>query len=156
MVLIAGFLGRPQTCRAQVELVRQLPAAQAVEAIEQTAAQAGRLRLWMTSEPALPEDSGIAFRLHAASSQVARLVVQLESAGGGGAWIVSEAGSGVIRAAISGEPARALAMELAKSHGGNFVLTRAPGGNFLPAGRHPLVERLKEALDSQGIFGKMP
>src|SRR5437870_381794 len=52
IALIVGYLGRPETCAAQIETVRRLPEAGGIESICQTAAQSGRLRLWMTSEPA--------------------------------------------------------------------------------------------------------
>ena len=57
MIVAAGFLGPPEVCAAQVDTLRGLAAVWGenggLETISPTAAQSGRLRLWMTTEPAL-------------------------------------------------------------------------------------------------------
>ena len=85
----------------------KLPEARQLESISRTAAQAGRLRPWMTTEPAVsdctkamvPQPWG--FRMHVQPSQVAETGRGTRiRAGGAKAWVVSEAGTGVIRAVV--------------------------------------------------------
>jgi len=150
LVLVAGFLGRPETCAAQCEIVRNLPPARSLDAIAQSVAPAGRLRLWMTTEP-VPED-GASFRLHVASSDVAGILSRLQR-DTPTLWALSEAGSGIIRGVLPLNQAPAVLNALAKSHGRNLLITR---GSFLPLSPDPLSQRLKAALDPQDVFGQFP
>jgi len=148
-ILFAGFLGRPEACAAQLEILRSLPAARTAEAIAQTAAQAGRLRLWMTTEPALPqspEAGGVGFRLHVPSAHTAGLLASLE-AQTPGSWLVAEA-QGVIRGTLPAPGAAALLSQLAP--GSPLLITQGSAPLTPP---DPLSARLKLALDPQGIFG---
>jgi FAD/FMN-containing dehydrogenase len=151
-VLVTGFLGRPESCAAQIEIVRALPAAQGMESIAQTAAQSGRLRLWMTTEPELPPSAGnggVGFRLHVPSSKTAGLLASLE-AQVPAAWLVAEA-QGVIRGTLPAPGALSILRQLAPD--APLLITQ---GSAPPAPPNPLVARLKNALDPQNLFGQMP
>jgi len=84
-----------------VNRLRELPILQGMETLSQTAPQAGRLRLWMTSEPA----GSFAFRVLSPVEAIAHLLERLEVlAEGVGArcWAVAEGGIGQIRAVWTG------------------------------------------------------
>lgn len=142
MAVVVGFLGRPESCEAQVERVRALPEARGLESIAQTAAQAGRLRLWMTTEPAPAEGS---LRIAVRSSRAAEGVAALESLGE--LWVVSEAVTGVVRVGVP-TGSREAVMRWCEKAG-----VRASGALGIPA-HSGLVARLKQALDPRERFGR--
>ena len=171
-ILIAGFLGRPESCAAQIALLRQLPAAQHTESISQPAAPSGRFRLWLTSEPSLlpptptptpdlhpnpnpnltPSPSpppGIGFRLHAPSSQLAALLAALDSQVPN-AWLVAEA-QGIIRGTLPIDSALAILRHLAPT--APLLITQGPAPAHRPT---RLYLRLKSALDPHHLFGQAP
>jgi hypothetical protein len=165
IALVAGFLDRPQSCAAQVEMLRSLPAAQGVESISQTAAQAGRLRQWMTTEPSLESlgsPEGVGFRVQGLSSEICVLIAAIEAdAKGMGAktWLVSEAASGILRGAIGGAGGAGGA-ELLRAAVGEH----APGAGILMtqgALRGEMSEpsavaaRIKAELDPGATFGTL-
>jgi hypothetical protein len=160
IALVAGFLDRPQSCMQQIAAIRELPSAAGIESISQTAAQAGRLRLWMTTEPPLEtlgSPHGLGFRLHTLSSEICPLIAALESAAkseSANTWFVSEAASGVLRGAIASARAGDILRDCIAQH--------APGARLLftqnvPAEAAPeqtsLIARLKAELDPQNSFG---
>ncbi len=152
MIVVAGFLGRAEVCAAQVEILRQVPAAAGAEKLSLTAAQSGRLRLWMTTEPAL-QGAGAGFRLHVKSSQVAAIVEQLENAtaqSGADAWLVSEAGTGLVRGMVTGKDAATLVRKIATDFGGILAFTH--GVPLVPR-TDPLYANLKSAMDANRLFG---
>jgi glycolate oxidase FAD binding subunit len=154
MAVVVGFLGRPDTCRAQIDLVRRLPLAQSIESIAQTAAQAGRLRLWMTTEPAIvPDASGIGFRLHVRSSQVAALVARLEALSPD-LWVVSEAASGVLRGTLRQAAAAQLEAfsSIVRENTARLLITQGTPVRP-PAQDNGLAARLKRTLDPASRFG---
>jgi len=162
MIVVVGFLDRPDICASQIDLVRALPEARALESISQTAAQAGRLRLWMTSEPSTtepaPPHGSIAFRLHALSSQSASLIEALEALAqkiGGTIWLVSEAGSGIIRGTNSTPNLHIFLRELqslSAAHQSSLLITHSTFP--LPAPRpDDFFRRLKSQLDPQNTLG---
>jgi glycolate oxidase FAD binding subunit len=146
MALVVGFLGRTEACGTQVETVRGLPEARGIESISQTAAQTGRLRLWLTTEPVAPE-AGAGFRLHVRSSRVCDAVAALDAADSGN-WIVSEAGSGVVRGTIS---ARTLETLRQLTSDGQVAWTQGD----IPAYNGDMNRRLKEQLDPTVLFGSL-
>jgi glycolate oxidase FAD binding subunit len=147
--VIVGFQGEPHVCEAQVARTRNLKSAAGLESISQTAAQSGRLRLWMTSEPA----STCSFRLHALSSQVARIIHDVEKlTPENPAFIVSEAGSGVVRIAANSNPGDLIAglATIASTNDATLV----PTHGFPPARSSSALEfRIKSQLDPALIFG---
>jgi FAD/FMN-containing dehydrogenase len=148
MVVIVGFLGRPETCAAQVEIVRRLPAAQGMDAIAQTAAQAGRLRLWMTTEPAISE-GGVGMRLHMLSSEAAGVVSELDALD---VWAVSEAATGVVRCVCP--PASAAVRERLEKLCAKYA-PHITQGTFGQGGdREGVAGRLKRVLDPENRFGR--
>ncbi|MCL2646721.1 MAG: FAD-binding oxidoreductase, partial [Phycisphaerales bacterium] len=112
IILVVGFLDRPQSCRDQIEALRALPAAKDVDAISQSAAQSGRLRNWLTSEPQLTEPAGLAFRIHTLSSQVTSILSHLSSPTGRNIFAVSEAATGMIRTVLNTSAAGAILRDL--------------------------------------------
>jgi hypothetical protein len=153
-----GYLGRTEICAAQIETLRALPIASQLETISQTAAQSGRLRLWMTTEAALadgPAESAVRFRLHTRSSRVASLIESLDqhASFGGGVWAVGEA-SGIVRGAAGGEGAAVEALrQLAAAHSGSVTILHPRPA---PDNPNPLSQRLKNELDPANIFGTSP
>jgi glycolate oxidase FAD binding subunit len=150
VVVVVGFLGRAEACAAQLEVVRGLSAAGGLESIAQTAAQAGRLRQWMTIEPEIAEGE-VGVRMHVRPSKVAEMVARLERGRRG--WVVSEAGTGVVRAVVeAGDGVKALA--------GAADLTVVTQGRLPEGMGAEMVEegaaRLKRVLDERGAFGGLP
>jgi glycolate oxidase FAD binding subunit len=150
--IIVGFLGEPKVCAAQVARMRELPAARGLESLAQTAAQSGRLRLWMTSEP----DSTCAFRIHTLSSHAAQIIHHVEeffAAQSKPAFIVSEAASGVIRIAVTSDsPGDVVAglSGIARSANATLVVTHgAPWARSISS----LEGRIKSQLDPALVFG---
>ncbi|HUO08267.1 MAG TPA: FAD-binding oxidoreductase [Phycisphaerae bacterium] len=160
MAIVAGFLDRPQSCVAQIDTLRALPAARGIESISQTAAQSGRLRLWMTTEPSLETlgtAQGLGVRVHALSSEICPLIAALESAtksAGGKSWLVSEAAAGVLRAAIAAPNAAGILREAIAAHAPQ-ARTFITQGNAAPAADNSssLAARLKAELDPHSTFG---
>jgi FAD/FMN-containing dehydrogenase len=109
VVLVLGFLDAPAVCEAQVEILRTTARTLDVDSISQTAAQSGRLRLWMTTEPPVERwGGGIGFRIETTTAHTCALLSGIEQAARHArhnAWIVSEAGSGIIRGALGGKAA---------------------------------------------------
>ena len=155
MNVIVGFLGETATCDAQIELLRNLAPAKKVESLSQTAAQAGRLRLWMTTEPALaPETPGVGFRIHARSSDAAAIVSAIESAvENSEAYVISEAGSGVIRGTLVGPTAPAPIIRIASQAKARLLWTQGPPN---AASREALATRIKQSLDPKALFAYAP
>ncbi len=155
-ILVIGFLGRPEVCTAQVQAVRNLNEARNIEAISQTAAQAGRLRLWLTTEPA----ADVGFRIHALSSQVCPLMEQVEAlaAKTGESWLVAEAAAGIIRGSVKTSDASNFWTQLREIARARDVTILATQGNFpgTPARDDDLLRRLKTELDPQNCFGLPP
>jgi glycolate oxidase FAD binding subunit len=145
VIIIAGFLGRQDVCAAQVERVRDLPAARGMESIMQLAAQCGRLRLWLTSEPT-PDAQAATFRLHARSSEVCALLADIEK--DAGAWVVSEAGSGMVRGIARRDAVSAAA---ARCKEARVVWIGAADQSHISE----VESRLKLALDPRGTFGSL-
>ena len=117
VVIVVGFLDRATGCARQIEIMRGLAAARNVDSISQTAAQAGRLRLWMTKEPEV-EQEGIGFRISVLSSETRAVIAAIGQAER--AWAVGEAGTGVVRGMVPGKEAPALVQ--------NLSADIAPGG----------------------------
>ena len=159
IVLVIGFLGRTDDCAAQIEKIRALPAIRGAESISQTAAQSGRLRLWMTSEPTLSSEGrglggGAGFRIHAKSSDVTAIIAALENASAKNAcWLVAEAGTGVIRGAVQGTDARKAVERTADQRGASVLWTQVQPQS---AGGSQLARRIKAQLDSANLFGDLP
>lgn len=162
LILVVGFLDRPHLCAGQIATLRALPQLAGVEALAQTAAQAGRLRLWMTSGP----PGLLHFRLHALPSQVAGLITALQAAAKvahARCQVVAEAGQGVLRGTlIRGDHAAAgvfwqSAQDLATQHAAELVLLAAdPATGIAPHhGDARLYQRLKGAVDPANIFGNL-
>jgi FAD/FMN-containing dehydrogenase len=151
VVVTVGFLDRRaggEGWRAQVERVRELREAEGIESISHGAAQAGRLRLWMASEPAA-EAKQVGFRVHCMSSEVCGLVERLGQSEG--SWVVAEAGAGVVRGVAGAE---FFARILKEARGADVVLTQgAPGGETARGGA--IFAAVKAALDPRGVFGKL-
>jgi FAD/FMN-containing dehydrogenase len=151
MVVVVGFLGRAEACAAQLEVVRGLNAAGTIESIAQTAAQAGRLRQWMTMEPEAGEGE-VGVRMHVRPSKVAEMVAGLERDGRGG-WVVSEAGTGVVRAVVkAGDAVKALVSAADLTVVTQGTLPVGAGKEVAEEG----VARLKRVLDEGGVFGGLP
>lgn len=150
VVLAVGFLDRPSTCAAQIETVRALGAAARTESISQTAAQAGRLRLWLTSEPA----STLAVRMHGLSSDAAGCVAKFEALAPE-AFVVAEAGTGVVRASFKDVDPLALWPKLLEMLPAHATLVPIQGVTVAPVGAG-LLDRLKKTLDPAGVFGLPP
>jgi FAD/FMN-containing dehydrogenase len=154
-----GFLDRPQSCAAQIAMVRGFAAAQGLESISQTAAQAGRLRLWLTSEPVI--ESGVAgagVRIHALSSQTCALVAAIEAAAtkaGGKVWAVAEAATGVVRAVVFGWDAEGLVRRVVSevAAGAKIVVTQGIGAG--DAREADMTLRIKKAIDPENVFGTL-
>jgi FAD/FMN-containing dehydrogenase len=154
VVVIAGFMDRPAVCAAQIEVVRGLAAAQGMESIAQTAAQAGRLRLWMTSEPTLGE--GVRFCVHALSSQVCGLVSEIAALDREKVWVVSEAGTGVVRGTIArADGANALAAIVGHHAGAVADVFSATAAQTGANASSDIGGRLKSVLDPRGLFGQL-
>lgn len=168
IVVAAGFLGEETACAAQVEVIRKLEAAKKAESLAQTAAQAGRLRLWMTSEPALSDARGpqgatgeapalgAGFRIHGRSSEAAAMVGALEAAArkaGQKVWVVGEAASGVVRGTMEGTLAAEAIAAIAKRAGARLLWTQGAANQAAPG---ELVGLIKTSLDPQGVFGGAP
>ncbi len=177
LVLVAGFLGRPEVCEEQVETVRRLDAAKKMESLSQTAAQAGRLRLWMASEPAIEgtpdrfaggaadaadsggsaeSGAGAGFRIFAQSSEAAAIVAAIENAAeqtGERAWVLSEAGNGIVRGSLTGADAQHRIAEIARRARARLLWTQGAANG---AQGESIAARIKNALDPEGIFGESP
>jgi glycolate oxidase FAD binding subunit len=145
MAVVIGFLGRPESCDAQVDRVRTLPEARGLESIAQTAAQAGRLRLWMTTQPAF--EGAVSLRIHRRSSQVADAVAALECVGD--LWVVSEAATGILRVVA---PASSVEAVRRWSTTTGARISMMPGRATTPD--NGLAARLKHALDPHARFGR--
>jgi FAD/FMN-containing dehydrogenase len=160
LAVAVGFLDRPNSCAAQIEMIRGLPAARGLESMSQTAAQAGRLRLWLTTEPAVggqegAGQEGAGFRLHMASSQTASAIVAIEAAAADGAtWVAGEAANGVVRAVVSAPDLRATVARIAAAHGATFFQTQGPPRESGAAA--DFTRRLKAQFDPAGILGYPP
>jgi glycolate oxidase FAD binding subunit len=147
-VIVVGFLGRPEVCAAQVEIARKRCESTAADAISLTAAQSGRLRLWMAGEPPV-QPPGAGFRMHVKSSQVAAAIEQME-ASTRKPWLVSEAASGLIRGTIAGPGLEAQLEQLADAL--QCTISFSQGVARGPR-RDALYMRAKRALDPDAIFG---
>jgi hypothetical protein len=162
VAVVAGYLDRPQSCAAQLEILRGLPATKGLESIAQTAAQAGRLRLWLTREPVIPEGTvGLAARLHTLSSNVTAAITELETlaaASGGSAWTVSEAATGVIRTVITAPDAEIILEHVVRKTQSSLLITQAHAAAHFPAAAGPsdLARRIKSQLDRAGTYGISP
>jgi hypothetical protein len=119
-----------------------------LESIAQTAAQAGRLRLWLTTEPA-GGAGAMGFRVHVMSSQVCGVIAAVESWNSGN-WVVSEAGTGVVRGMVVEEGIVGRLRELVGSLEGRLVITR---GDLGVREESALFLRLKRELDVRNVFG---
>jgi len=156
MVLIAGFLGEPPICDAQIETLRNLHPATKLESLSQTAAQAGRLRLWMTTEPALaPETPGAGFRIHARSSDTAAMLSAIESAADAPAhvWAVCEAATGILRGSLTSPSAPETIRRIAKQFNARFLYTQGCSNISTP---DDLAIRIKRSLDPDGLLPDSP
>lgn len=153
MTVVVGFLDRPHLCAAQVEAVRRLPAVASCETISQTAAQCGRLRLWMTTEPA----GVLGFRLYTPSSAATAAIAAIEQAAraaDGTAWLVAEAGAAVIRGSLQHSPPDRLpAFLTALAH-----ITRDAAGelDFLYGAPEEFTQRTETPLHTQLRTGLDP
>jgi glycolate oxidase FAD binding subunit len=161
VAVVVGYLDRPQSCVAQLEILRGLNATKGLESISQTAAQAGRLRLWLTREPAIAEgQAGLGARLHTVSSNVAAAIVEIETlaaASGGHAWTVSEAATGVIRTVITAPDAEIILPHIAKKYAASILLTQ-PSSAAAVTGAAVLSEmsrRIKGQLDPRNTYGQL-
>ncbi len=161
LVVAVGFIDRAELCRGQAELLRSLPGISSQETIALAAAQAGRLRLWMASEPT----AVAAFRMVVPSSQVAVVMDSIRKAAEkseGACWLVAEAAHGVIRGAWREEANTAdfvrRARRIASKVGGQlrFLQAEHQGETGPPANRAgPSINtRIKNALDPKGVFGE--
>ena len=159
VAIVAGFLDRPTSCEAQIETLRGMASARGVDSISQTAAQAGRLRLWMTTEPAVEAGQGCGFRIAVLSSEVCGVMGGIEAAArqaGGEAWVVGEAATGVVRGTVKGvETEVARRLLLAHAGAGQLLLTQVGETAARPAAES-LSARIKQELDPQGVFGWAP
>ena len=163
VALVAGFLDRPRSCAAQIAAIRELSSAAGIESISQTAAQSGRLRLWMTTEPSLEtlgSAEGVGFRLHALSSEICPLIAALEAAAkteGGTTWLVSEAATGVLRGAIASPRGLDIVQQTIARHaaGARLLVTQNPTAT-IPTETPTLIARVKAELDPQNSFGLSP
>jgi glycolate oxidase FAD binding subunit len=162
VAVVVGYLDRPQSCAAQVEILRRLTSTTGLESIAQTAAQAGRLRLWLTREPVIPEGAtGVAARIHTLSSNVTAAITELETlaaASGGSAWTVSEAASGVIRTVVTAPDAEIILAHVGRKTQGSLLITQAHGTTSLPGVATPsdIARRIKSKLDPAGTYGIAP
>ena len=98
-LLAVGFLGEAEACAANVAALRALPAARDLESIPLHAAQAGRLRLWMTSEPL----AAASFRLRLRADQVPAAISAIEQLADHNrirVFLVAEASTAVIRGSM--------------------------------------------------------
>jgi FAD/FMN-containing dehydrogenase len=157
LAIVVGFLDRPNSCAAQIEMVRGLPAAGGLESMSQTAAQAGRLRLWLTTEPVAGGGNGAGFRLHMTSSQIASAVTAIESAAAasvGTAWVAGEAANGVVRVVLSAPDPQSIVAPIAAAHGATFFQTQ--GAAAESATVSDFTSRLKAQFDPAGILGYPP
>jgi len=152
LILIVGFLDRPESCRAQIETLRNLPSAKSTDTISQSAAQSGRLRGWLTNEPPLTESAGIALRIHTLSSQVTSILSHLSDAN---IFAVSEAANGIIRTTLNTPTAPEILQDLlTKFPTITAVVTQ--GSYSPPSQSSALQTRLKSALDPANLFGSLP
>ena len=162
IILVVGFLGRPEICAAQIAMLRSLPQLQDVECIAQNAAQAGRLRLWMTSDPA----GSVSFRINALSSQVTTLIAAIQSAAKSakiGCRIVAELGNGIVRGVLTAANPVAITgcwpslQYLCDNHSAELVLLHVDPQ--ISIGHRPVVRelhrRIKAGLDPQRTFGDL-
>jgi len=159
IILIVGFLDRPESCLAQIEMVRALPAAKGVDAISQSTAQSGRLRNWLTSEPLLSEPAGLALRIHALSSQVAVILSHLSLSKSRDIFAVSEAANGIVRTVLNTSGAGEILRELLVQFPDiTVVVTQGspPPQHILPSRPNDLQTRLKSTLDPANLFGSLP
>ncbi len=166
VALVTGFLDRPRSCAAQITALRELPSAAGIESISQTAAQSGRLRLWLTTEPSLEtlgDSEGLGFRLHALSSEICPLIAALEAAAkseNANTWLVSEAANGILRGAIASPRALDILQRTIAQHapGARLLLTQNPARHTTqnPAESPGIIARLKAELDPQNSFGLSP
>jgi glycolate oxidase FAD binding subunit len=159
VAVVVGFLDRPASCAAQIETLRGMASARGIDSISQTAAQAGRLRLWMTTEPAVEAGRGCGFRIAVLASEVCGVIGGIEAAArqaGGEAWVVGEAATGVVRGTVKGvETDVARRLLLAQAEAGQLLLTQmAETGT--PPGGESLSARIRRELDPQGVFGWAP
>ncbi len=140
--LTVGFLDRPAAARAQIDVLRCLPAAEGLESLSLNAAQCGRLRLWMTAEPLAPEGT-LPFRLHTLPSRAAALTHALGRQEN--VWLVAEANAALLRGHA---PPRTLEKLLQPPD--CLAFPRSPGS------ADPLVTALKSALDPHHLLGSLP
>ncbi len=155
VVIVVGFLDRATSCDRQIEIVRGLGAARNVDSISQTAAQAGRLRLWMTTEPAA-EQEGIGFRISVLSSETCAVIPAIDRVGAeaGDVWVVGEAGTGVVRGMIRGGEGTALVRRVLAEVAPVGRLFFTQGRKAIAKGKqNELVMRIKAELDPRGVFG---
>jgi FAD/FMN-containing dehydrogenase len=151
VVVIIGFLDRRAGgagWRGQVEAVRQLREAEGAESMSLGAAQAGRLRLWMGSEPAA-DAGGSGFRVHGLSSDVCALVERLGRVKG--SWVVAEAGAGVVRGVAPERELRGILKELRAA---DVVLTQGARAGETGAGGE-IFAAVTGALDPRRVLGKL-
>lgn len=151
MVVIVGFLDARAGgagWRGQVEVVRSLREAEGMESMSLGAAQAGRLRLWMGSEPAA-EAGAAGFRVHTLSSEACGLVERLGKLRG--SWVVAEGGAGVVRGIA---PERELRRIVKEAKGADVVLTQGARAGLTGTGGE-MFAAVKGALDPRGLFGRI-
>jgi glycolate oxidase FAD binding subunit len=143
LALTAGFLDRPASCAAQIDAIRQLPEAAAGESISHPAAPAGRLRLWMTSEPP-PVHPQMPFRAHMLPTQVCDFLQKLDRVKG--TWLIAEAATAVIR----GHAPLADLQRLLPPTAALLILDPR-----YPTPPPSLYAPIKQALDPAAIFGTL-
>jgi FAD/FMN-containing dehydrogenase len=163
IALAIGFLDRPNVCAAQIDMLRKMPQLCGVNTLALTAAQCGRLRLWMTSQPAGP----LHFRIHAMPSQVSALIARIEADATSSdtrCSLVAEAGNGVLRGSLPSGDAHACnkffaaLAYLCDGHAAELVLLQADPALAVatrPTAR-PLYQRIKSQLDPKHTFGDLP
>ncbi len=163
IALAVGFLDRPGICAAQIDMLRKMPQLAGVNTMALNAAQAARLRLWMTSQPAGP----LHFRVHASPSQVAGLIAKIETDATSNSVrcsLVAEAGEGVIRGCLTSGDGHgcnsffAALVYLCDGHAAEVVPLQWDAALTVahrPTPR-PLYERIKAQLDPKNTFGGLP
>jgi hypothetical protein len=155
--VVVGFMHTPELCASQIATVQTWSLCAAWPMQHLNAAQAGRLRLSLTNEPEAP----LAFRLQCQSSQLSSVMVELEARAGQFAtpiWMVAEV-AGTLRVAIpqaSSPQCQAWLDELFAHYADRVIITEADpklGWTNRLQAESDLYQRLKTALDPQGILG---
>ena len=155
--VVVGFMHTPELCASQIASIQQWPLCAAWPKRHLNAAQAGRLRLSLTNEPAAP----LAFRLQRQSSQLSSTMVELEARAAQFAtpiWMVAEV-AGTLRVAIpraSSAQCQAWLDELFAHYADRVIITEADpklGWTNRLQAESDLYQRLKTALDPHGILG---